>query len=80
METHKRTLLKTAIYRGFTTIILFAISWLYTGNFIESSVITIIFNVLATIFYYMHERMWMRTNWGVIQSNNIMNTKNLKTQ
>ncbi|HSB50140.1 MAG TPA: DUF2061 domain-containing protein [Nitrosopumilaceae archaeon] len=79
METQKRTLLKTAIYRGFTTIILFITSWLYTGNFIESSFITIVFNILATIFYYTHERMWCKTSWGITQSENILNTKNLKT-
>lgn len=79
METQKRTLLKTAIYRGFTTIILFVASWFYTGNFIESSGITIVFNILATIFYYAHERMWIKTSWGIIQSNNVINTKNLQT-
>lgn len=65
METKKRTLLKTAVYRGFTTILLFAISWAYTGNILETSVITILFNVIATIFYYAHERMWGKVNWGI---------------
>jgi uncharacterized membrane protein len=85
METQKRTLLKTAIYRGFTTITLFIISWIYTGNFIDSSFITIVFNVLATIFYYAHERTWCKVNWGMIQrpmkydkTSNVFSTSGLK--
>lgn len=65
METQKRTLLKTAIYRGFTTIVLFLTSWMYTGNFGESSVITIAFNIIATGFYYVHERFWGKLTWGL---------------
>jgi len=65
MESQRRTLLKTCIYRGFTTVSLFVISWAYTGNFIDTSIITIVFNIVATVFYYIHERMWLRSNWGI---------------
>jgi uncharacterized membrane protein len=65
MESQKRTLLKTCIYRGFTTALLFIITWMYTGNFIETSFITILFNIAATVFYYVHERMWLKSKWGI---------------
>jgi len=38
--------------------------WMSTNNIYETSVITIIFNVLATIIYYFHERMWGKIRWG----------------
>ncbi|MCV0373013.1 MAG: DUF2061 domain-containing protein [Nitrosarchaeum sp.] len=65
MESQKRTLLKTCIYRGFTTVVLFAISWIYTGSFVDTSFITIMFNVIATVFYYVHERLWSKSKWGI---------------
>ncbi|MFB5608307.1 MAG: DUF2061 domain-containing protein [Candidatus Nitrosomaritimum yanchengensis] len=57
--------MKTIVYRGSTTILLFVLTWLYTGNLYETSLITIIFNVIATAIYYIHERIWQKINWGL---------------
>jgi len=65
MEDKKRTLAKTAIYRGTTTALLFALSWIMTNNVYETSLITILFNVIATAIYYFHERFWAKINWGI---------------
>lgn len=64
METHKRTITKTAIYRGFTTLFLAVLTWLYTGSFYDATIVTIAFNVVATVFYYFHERLWLKVKWG----------------
>ena len=64
MESKKRTLAKTAVYRGTITVLLFTLLWVFTNNLYETSLVTIIFNVAATIIYYFHERMWGRINWG----------------
>lgn len=64
MDSKKRTLAKTAVYRGSITALLFTLLWISTNNIYETSVITIIFNVLATIIYYFHERMWSKIKWG----------------
>jgi len=63
MESKKRTLAKTAVYRGLVTILLFALLLVFTHNIYETSLVTIIFNVGATIIYYIHERMWSRITW-----------------
>ena len=68
METQKRSLVKTATYRGFTIVLLFVVSWLYTGNIADSSIITIAFNTTATAFYYYHERIWNKMKWGIKQT------------
>lgn len=57
--------MKTLVYRGSTTVLLFVLSWIYTGNIYETSAITIIFNVIATAIYYFHERIWLKINWGL---------------
>lgn len=67
MEDQKRTLVKTAIYRGSTTVLLFALSWILTNNVYETSLITILFNVVATAIYYFHERFWSKVSWGTSQ-------------
>jgi len=64
MDSKQRTLAKTAVYRGSITVLLFTLLWISTNNIYETSVITIIFNVLATIIYYFHERMWGKIKWG----------------
>jgi uncharacterized membrane protein len=59
-ESKKRSILKTISYRAILTIVLAVITYLYTGNLVQTSGITIIFSVAATIIYYVHERMWTR--------------------
>lgn len=67
--SNKRILAKTVLYRGIVTVILFAISWVYTENLTDTTTITIIFNVLATIAYFFHEKMWDRIDWGRTKQN-----------
>jgi len=64
MNSKKRTLAKTAVYRGSTTLLLFVLLWLFTEDIYETSLITIAFNIVATIIYYFHERMWEKIKWG----------------
>jgi len=64
MDSTKRTLAKTAVYRGSITVLLFTLLWLFTKNIYDTSLVTIVFNVAATIIYYFHERMWDRITWG----------------
>ena len=68
MENIKRTIAKTAIYRGSTTVLLFALSWILTNNVYETSIITILFNVIATLIYFIHERFWSKISWGIVDS------------
>lgn len=64
MDSKKRTLVKTAVYRGTITLLLFALLWVFTGDIYETSIVTLVFNVAATIIYYFHERMWGKIRWG----------------
>ncbi|MBM3910101.1 MAG: DUF2061 domain-containing protein [Thaumarchaeota archaeon] len=74
MESHKRTIVKTAIYRGFTTVFLAVLTWLYTGSLQDATFVTIVFNVVATVFYYFHERAWLRIRWGIKDLTSAQNT------
>ena len=68
MENIKRTIAKTIIYRGSTTVLLFVLSWILTNNVYETSIITILFNVIATGIYFFHERFWSKISWGIVKS------------
>lgn len=80
MDTKQRTLAKTALYRGSITILLFTLLWFSTNNIYETSVITIIFNVLATIIYYFHERLWGKIKWGNVEEPKRVTNQNTSCQ
>ena len=75
MDSKKRTLAKTAGYRGAVTVLLFSLLWLFSKNIYETSLITIVFNVGATLMYYFHERIWGKINWGsIIKTKQVLTT------
>lgn len=55
METHKRTLTRAITWRITAT----AVTAVWTG--IEGA---IVINVFMTVAHYVHERLWLRVNWG----------------
>jgi uncharacterized membrane protein len=65
METRKRSLVKMIVYRAVLTALLAAITWLFTGNTGQTTIITIVFSLSATALYYVHERVWNGIRWGI---------------
>lgn len=63
-EKHSRTVFKTITWRivafGSTLIILY----LLTGDFDMSLYHSILIHAAKTILYYVHERLWNRSNYG----------------
>jgi len=57
METHKRTLTRAATWRVTAT----AVTAVWTG--IEGA---IAINIAMTIVHYIHERIWLKIDWGKI--------------
>ena len=51
-------------YRAVSTILLKVLSYWIAGTLTESITITVSFAILATIFFYLNERAWERTDWG----------------
>jgi uncharacterized membrane protein len=63
-ESRKRSIVKMLTYRAILTALLAIISWIFTGNLGQTTIITTVFSVSATIIYYLHERIWNGINWG----------------
>ncbi len=57
METHKRTLTRAFSWRVTAT----AVTAVFTG--IEGA---IIINVIMTFVQYVHERLWLKFDWGKV--------------
>ena len=60
IESRRKSILKTVSYRAILTLVLAIITFAFTGDLVETSGITIIFSVFATIIYYIHEHIWAK--------------------
>ncbi len=51
-------------YRIVIFALLAAITYYFTGNAGQTTVISIVFNVLGSVVYYGYERLWDVIQWG----------------
>lgn len=65
-ETINRSLVKTISWRLFVLVIDFSIAYLVTKNFDLSSKLALAKLIVASVFYFFHERIWTRINWGKV--------------
>lgn len=63
-ETKARTLLRAVTYR--ITAVTMTIIWTYmfTGDIANSTWFSLALHALLSIDYYIHERVWLKINWG----------------
>lgn len=59
-ETHKRSMLRSIIWRIMGVAILALITWIFTRNFIQTGLITFLHHFAFIWIYYLHERLWQR--------------------
>lgn len=54
-ETHKRTIIRAITWRVVATLVTAA--WTGLSG-------AIVINIFMTVAHYIHERLWLRINWG----------------
>lgn len=64
-ESRKRHIAKTITWRGVGTLDTMLLSWIITGNPITGLKIGLSELLTKMILYYLHERVWYRTNYGL---------------
>ncbi|MDC8000243.1 DUF2061 domain-containing protein [Aequorivita todarodis] len=64
-ESRKRHIAKTITWRGVGTLDTMFLSWLITGNPLTGLKIGLSELLTKMILYYLHERVWYRTNFGL---------------
>lgn len=52
-------------YRTITSALLAVLTWVFTGSLEKTTLITVIFNLAASVVYYFHERVWLNVKWGL---------------
>jgi len=64
VDSHKRSLVKALIYKGGSIALLAILSYVFTQDLIKMSLITVSYEVIAALGYYVHERLWEQVSWG----------------
>ena len=64
METHFRSITKAISYRAGGTIVTCVVAWVITRNFDLAAQIGVIDTILKIAVFYVHERLWNRSNFG----------------
>jgi uncharacterized membrane protein len=65
IESRKRHIAKTLTWRAVGTLDTMLLAWLLTGNPLTGLKIGISELLTKMILYYLHERVWYRTNYGL---------------
>ncbi len=64
MEKHSRTIFKTLSWRILATSTTLILVYIFTENIAISASVGILETIAKTILYYLHERVWNKTNYG----------------
>ncbi|MBU0646113.1 DUF2061 domain-containing protein [Patescibacteria group bacterium] len=65
MDSHRRSIVKAISWRMIASLTTFALVYLFTGEITLSVQVGILDVVLKMIFYYGHERVWNKINYGI---------------
>lgn len=63
-ERKSRSLVKAISWRLVALVVLATISYIFTGSWEETTLITAVYSVLQIFIYFLHERIWGRIRWG----------------
>ena len=64
VDASARSWAKSLTWRVVGVFILGGISYAATRDWGKTTAITLIFHVIRTLLYYVHERLWERVRWG----------------
>ena len=68
-NTNKRHLLKTFSWRALGSLATLIVAWIITGNPLTGFKIGLVETLSKMILYFVHEKMWYRTNFGLTNRN-----------
>ena len=59
-ETHKRSIVRSIIWRILGVIVLATVTFIITRNWIQTGLVTVIHHGMFLVIYYLHERGWQK--------------------
>ena len=63
-ESHKRSIVKTITWRVIATATTLLVAYIWLGEWTTSIALALMANGIKAVFYYIHERVWNRTDFG----------------
>ena len=60
IDSNKKSVLKSVVWRILGIIILAIITYIYTQQWVQTTLITVIHHLAFIIIFYLHERAWIR--------------------
>tara|TARA_B100001248_G_C27388968_1_gene461248 strand:- start:880 stop:1092 length:213 start_codon:yes stop_codon:yes gene_type:complete len=66
VQSQKRIIIKTIIYRILGILITFIGGFLFTNNFKSAFMVTILIEVMQMIVYFSYEQLWNKIEWGYL--------------
>lgn len=64
-EAHSRSLAKAVSWRVLGSVDTFLLSWFFTSSAAAAGAIATSEVLTKTVLYYLHERAWSATGWGL---------------
>ncbi len=64
-SSKSRSLVKSLTWRVLALIVTFASIYVLTGELATATAGTLLTNSINFILYYLHERAWLKTSWGL---------------
>lgn len=52
-------------------LVLGVITWTFTRNLEVTTIVTILFESINFMLYYIHERLWDRIDWGLLKKSDM---------
>lgn len=62
-EGHARSVVRSVVWRAFGILFLACVTYLFTHNWITTTLVTVLHHGIAIFGYYLHERLWLWTDW-----------------
>lgn len=62
-ESHKRSLTRSLVWRIFGVLFLTLVTYIYTQNWITTTLVAILHHGTFIFVYYAHERFWLKISW-----------------
>ncbi len=62
-ESHRRSITRSIIWRIFGILFLAFVTYLYTQNWITTTLVTVLHHGTFIFVYYAHERFWLKISW-----------------
>lgn len=66
-ELNIRSIVKAVTWRFIGSLDTFLLSWIITGQPIIAATITAVEFFTKVALYWLHERIWLKINWGKTQ-------------